>query len=108
MPKSLKLPGYPDLYNLESRKGIILIAWYTLILHIICGFYFIDLYIGHASDSLISPLFEYSREYSESAALMIIIYSIFYTVFASLGLIKGVSAVSKCHFIDGYLGGTCH
>lgn len=93
MPKSLVLPGYPDIPRLESRQGTILIGWFTLVLHFLAGFYFLDIYRGGASDWIVSPIFEYSKDISRTYSIAIAAYSFLFMIFGSIGLIKGVKVV---------------
>lgn len=94
MATPLILPGYPDIPQLESRQGTILIGWYTFVLHFLAGFYFLDVYRGGNSDWILSPVFDYPQEASRTYALGFVIYSFSFMFFGSIGLIKGVEAVS--------------
>lgn len=94
MPLSLFLPGYSLSNKLESQEATIIIGWYTFVMHLLSGFYFIDVYRGSFSDSVISPLFEYGSGVMSSLAIILAVYSFIYMFTASLGLIKGVKNVS--------------
>lgn len=87
-------PGYSMSSKLESRDATILIAWYTLLLHLMATFYFLDIYRGSDSDWIPSPLFEYQTDTMYVLALTLAIYSFLYMIVASLGLLKGVQSVS--------------
>lgn len=94
MPLSLILPGYSLSSKLESRDATIIIGWYTLVLHLLSAFYFLDVYRGSSSDWVPSPLFEFPSETMYTLAIVLAIYSFIYMVVASLGLIRGVKTVS--------------
>lgn len=94
MPLSLFLPGYSLSSNLESRDATIIIGWYTMIIHFLAAFYFLDVYRGNSSDWVPSPIFEYSNETMYMLAMSLAIYSVLYIMIASLGLVRGVKTVS--------------
>lgn len=103
MPLSLKLPGYPDIPKYESREATIFVGWYTLALHALALFYFLDVYRGSASDWVLSPIFEYSKDSMYSTALSLSLYCFIYSIVASLGLIRGVKAVSNSNLMFYHL-----
>lgn len=94
MPLSLFLPGYSLDSKLESGDATIIIGWYTLIIHFLMTFFFLDVYRGNESDWVLAPTFEYTNETMYLIALTLAIYSATYIVIASLGLIRGVKTVS--------------
>lgn len=94
MPLSLKIPGYPDIPERESKDATIMIGWYSFIIHLVAAVYFLDVYRGGSSDLVVSPIFEYSKDSMRSMAFSLAIYSILYMFLGSLGLIRGVKKVS--------------
>lgn len=94
MPLSLVLPFYTMNSGLKTRDATIFIAWYTLVLHCLATFYFLDLYRGSASDWIPSPLFEYQPDTMHVLALVLAIYSFLYIFVASQALLIGVKSVS--------------
>lgn len=94
MPLSLCLPGYTMSSKLESPEATIFIGWYTFVLHLLFGFYCLDVYRGSASDWVASPLFELSGDTLATAAIVLAAYSFIYMFVASLGIIRGVKTVS--------------
>lgn len=94
MPKTLKLPNYFLDSNLDSQDSTIFIGWYTMFLHFLAGFYFLDVLRGSASDFVLSPVFEYSSDSMYKLSVFLAIYSFLYMIVASLSLIKGVKSVS--------------
>lgn len=98
MPLSLFLPGYSLNPRLESGDATIIIGWYTLIIHFLMTFYFLDVYRGNGSDWVPGPTFEYSTNALYTIALLLAVYSALYMVIASLGLIRGVKTVSSRTF----------
>lgn len=81
--------------KLESPRATIIIGWWTLFLHLLFGFYCLDIYRGSASDWIASPFFELSADTKNTAAIILAAYSFLYMLIASLGLIEGVRTVSN-------------
>ena len=103
MPMSLFLPGYTLSSRLGSREATIFIGWYTLILHFLAAFYFLDVYRGNSSDWIPSPIFEYSSETMLAIALALAIYSLIYIITASLGLIKGGKNETRIYYFPWFI-----
>uniref|UniRef100_A0A6G1SMM0 Uncharacterized protein n=1 Tax=Aceria tosichella TaxID=561515 RepID=A0A6G1SMM0_9ACAR len=103
MPMSLFLPGYSLSSKLESRDATIIIGWYTLILHFLAAFYFLDIYRGNNSDWIPSPIFEYSTDTMYAISLGLAIYSVIYIILASLGLVKGVKTETRIYYFPWFI-----
>lgn len=98
MPASLTLPGYNLESKVESRDATILIGYYTFCLHLLAGFYFLDVFRGSESDWEISPLFEYSTDSVQAIALLIALYCFTFMIVASLGLVRGVKQETRIYY----------
>lgn len=95
MALSFALPYLGYSFKLDSPNATILIGLYTFILHMLFGFYNLDVYRGSSSDWVPSPIFELSVDTMNSVAIILAIYSFLYMFIASLGLIHGVQTVSR-------------
>lgn len=81
-------------YNLDSRDATIFIGYYTLFIHFLATFFFLDALRGSNSDWVVSPLFEYPQATSFTLGSIFASYCIAHMI-SSLGLVRGVKTVSE-------------
>ncbi|KAI1296590.1 Zinc finger matrin-type protein 2 [Halotydeus destructor] len=82
-----------NMVDLET--GSKLIAYYTALVHFLTGFYGIYVVTGGRTDTFYSPLFEFDKTGMYWIASFIIVYSLFFIVCCSYGLIYGIKSVSQ-------------
>jgi hypothetical protein len=79
--------------------GSIFIAIYTAVLHFTFFFYGIYVLDGGRTDTFYSPLFEFGKSGMNWIASCLIIYSLFFIICCSVGLIYGIRSETRFYYL---------
>lgn len=86
--------------RIPLERGSILIALYTAILHVLTLFYGIAILSNSVrTDTFFSPFFEFTRNATVGLAIVLIIYSLFFIVCCSIGLVHGVRSETRFFYL---------
>lgn len=84
---------------LDLESGSILIALYTALVHVLSMMYGVYILDGGRTDTFYSPLFEFGKSGARNMAIFSLLYSIFFIVCCSIGLMYGIRRETRFYYL---------